>query len=68
MQLTVTLNGKELQLDQPVTIHDLLIQLDVMSGRSVIAYQGEIVPRDLYESTLIQEGSEIEIIPVMAGG
>ena len=66
--MTITLNGEPHLLDAPVTITDLLGQLDIDPRRVAVERNFVVVKRDAYATTTIEEGDQIEIVNFVGGG
>jgi sulfur carrier protein len=67
-QMTVFVNGVAHGIDQPLTVHDLLMELGLESRRLAVEINGEIVFRDRRDSTLLSEGDRVEIVHAIGGG
>lgn len=67
-QMTVFVNGVAHGIDQPLTVHDLLMVLGLESKRLAVEINGEIVFRDRRDSTLLSEGDRVEIVHAIGGG
>jgi thiamine biosynthesis protein ThiS len=67
-QMTVFVNGVAHGIDQPLTVHDLLMELGLESKRLAVEINGEIVFRDRLDSTLLSEGDRVEIVHAIGGG
>ena len=67
-QMTVFVNGVAHGIDQPLTVHDLLMELGLESKRLAVEINGEIVFRDRRDSTLLSEGDRVEIVHAIGGG
>ncbi|OZB74205.1 MAG: thiamine biosynthesis protein ThiS [Halothiobacillus sp. 14-55-98] len=66
--MTVFVNGVAHGIDQPLTVHDLLMELGLESRRLAVEINGEIVFRDRRDSTLLSEGDRVEIVHAIGGG
>ena len=58
--ITVTINGKQQQLDGPTTVAAYVETLPVNQRHLAVAINGEVVPRDQWLDTLIEDGDTIE--------
>ncbi|ACX96953.1 sulfur carrier protein ThiS [Halothiobacillus neapolitanus] len=67
-QMTVFVNGVAHGIAQPLTVHDLLMELGLESKRLAVEINGEIVFRDRRDSTLLSEGDRVEIVHAIGGG
>lgn len=66
--MTITLNGEPFELDEPVTLADLLRKLDIDPRRVAIEHNLTIIKRQLYEDTIVHEGDRVEIVNFVGGG
>jgi len=66
MQLTI--NGKPVEIEQPLTIRELLVSKGLHERIVVVEHNREIVPRDRYGDVVVVGGDNLEIVQMMAGG
>lgn len=66
--MTITLNGKQKQLEAPVTLSELLELSGQKESYVAIEQNEEIVPREEFQSRQVDEGDVIEIVTFMGGG
>ncbi len=66
--MTIRLNGDPFELAGPLSISALLQQLNVDPRRVAIEHNLDIIKRDRYDSTMINEGDEVEIVNFVGGG
>ncbi len=64
----ITLNGEPYELDQPVSIAELLARLDIDPRRVAIEHNLSILKRYAFVQTLISEGDRLEIVNFVGGG
>jgi thiazole synthase len=66
--LTITLNGEPFSVAGPLTISELLAQLDIDPRRVAVERNIVVIKRAAYDTTQILEGDEIEIVNFVGGG
>jgi sulfur carrier protein len=66
--VTITLNGEAYQLDGPVSVSTLLAKLAIDSRRVAVEHNLMVVRRALFDTTIIVEGDEVEIVNFVGGG
>lgn len=66
--MRITLNGDPFQLDKPVTIAELLAQLEIDPRRVAVELNLVVLKRPTFETTTIKEGDEVEIVNFVGGG
>lgn len=65
----ITVNRRDrVAWTQGMTISDLLAQLRYTFPRVVITINGELVPGDAYDDTIVPDQADVRIIHLMAGG
>jgi thiamine biosynthesis protein ThiS len=55
-------------MDNGLTLTALLELLQIRPGRVVVERNRDIVPRDTYSATLINDGDTLEIVHFVGGG
>ena len=66
--VTITLNGEPYHLDGPVSVSTLLARLAIDSRRVAVEHNLVVVRRALFDTTMIREGDEVEIVNFVGGG
>ena len=66
--LKIRLNGEPYELSEPLSIAALLSRLDIDSRRVAVERNVEVVKRAAYDTTVIVENDEIEIVNFVGGG
>lgn len=68
--IQVIVNGEPRELEEPVMLPELVTRIIGDSDRAGIAaaVNGEVVSRDVWERTRVEDGDEVEIIAPFAGG
>jgi len=64
----ITLNGERFELDQPLTIADLLAKLEIDPRRVAIEHNLTIVKRHTFTDALVADGDTVEIVNFVGGG
>jgi thiamine biosynthesis protein ThiS len=64
----MTVNGKHVELDEPMTIAEFLARKNLHARIVVVEHNREIVPRERYAAVVLAAGDELEIVQMMAGG
>jgi sulfur carrier protein len=62
------LNGKEHELQNAATLPALLASLQLTEKLVLVEINGRAVPRADFPATKLEEGDEIEIVRMVAGG
>jgi thiamine biosynthesis protein ThiS len=66
--ITLRINGKTVELEQPTRLLAYLDQLGVNSRAVAVEHNGTIVERSAYEAVVLQEGDTVEIVRMVGGG
>jgi thiamine biosynthesis protein ThiS len=64
----ITLNGELYELDEPLSVADLLVKLSIDPRRVAVEHNLEILRRPLFADTLVHDGDRIEIVNFVGGG
>ena len=67
-QVTITLNGEPFELDQPLSVTDLLAKLEIDPRRVAIEHNLTILKRHTFTTVVISEGDRLEIVNAVGGG
>ena len=66
--VTILLNGDRHECPGPLTVADLLAQLEIDSRRVAVEHNLLVVKRATFESTVVNDGDQIEIVNFVGGG
>jgi thiamine biosynthesis protein ThiS len=66
--LRITLNGEPYDLDEPLSVADLLAKLAIDPRRVAVEHNLAILRRPLFTETLVHEGDRVEIVNFVGGG
>ena len=66
--VTVQVNGEPQTCPQAMMLPDLLQQLGLNPRLIAVEYNGEILHRQFWPTTPIQDGDRLEIVTIVGGG
>jgi thiamine biosynthesis protein ThiS len=66
--LQITLNGDTHEVAGPLTVTDLLAQLQIDARRVAVEHNLVVLKREAFGATMIREGDEVEIVNFVGGG
>jgi sulfur carrier protein len=66
--MRITLNGDPAELPAPLSVQALLDRLGIDGRLVAVEHNMVVVRRANYETTLIEEGAEVEIVNFVGGG
>jgi len=64
----VTINGKPVTLDAPMTIEQMLNSVEVPPNYLAVEVNADVVPRELHGEKLVGDGDDIEVVTLVGGG
>ena len=66
--MTIILNGDTHEIAAPVSVSELLRQLDIDERRVAVELNLAVVKKAAYDSSLVKDGDEVEIVNFVGGG
>lgn len=63
----VIINGEEISADG-MSVSEYLIKEELSPERVAVMLDGEILPKTEYDSTLLRDGNELDVIGFVGGG
>ncbi len=66
--MTITLNGDVFELDSPMQVTQLLDYLKIDARRVAVEHNLTVLKRAAFDSTMVNEGDQIEIVNFVGGG
>jgi sulfur carrier protein len=66
--LFITLNGDPFELEQPLSVADLLARLAIDPRRVAVEHNLAILKRQAFGEAIVREGDTIEIVNFVGGG
>lgn len=66
--MTITLNGDRHEIPGPISVSALLDRLEIDSRRVAVELNLDVVKKAAYDSSVIQDGDEVEIVNFVGGG
>jgi len=66
--MTIRLNGDSHEIAGPLSISALLEQLEIDARRVAVELNMDVVKKSAYDSSVIKDGDEIEIVNFVGGG
>lgn len=66
--MTIRLNGEAVDVAGPLTISALLASLEIDPRRVAVEHNLVVVKRAQYDTTVVNEGDEVEIVNFVGGG
>jgi sulfur carrier protein len=66
--VTITLNGRQEQVEEPCTVEHLLGRFGLLRSPCAVEVNGELVPKAAHAGRMLGEGDTIEIVTLVGGG
>ena len=66
--MQITLNGDTHEVAGPLSVTELLVQLNIDARRVAVEHNLIVLKRDAFGMTMVNEGDEIEIVNFVGGG
>ena len=66
--VTITLNGEPFELSGPLTVTELLSQLDIDGRRVAVELNVVVLKRAAFDETIVREADQVEIVNFVGGG
>jgi len=67
-QITIQVNGEDRTCSSQTQLPQLLEQLNLNPRLIAVEYNGEILHRQFWSETQLQEGDNLEIVTIVGGG
>lgn len=66
--MNITLNGELKQFEEPLNVTELIELIELNQRLFVVELNKNIIQKDQYNSTQLQEGDSVEIVCFVGGG
>ncbi|CAM6554031.1 MULTISPECIES: sulfur carrier protein ThiS [Citrobacter] len=66
--MQIVFNDEPIQCASELSVSDLLTQLNQLKPGTALALNQQILPREQWERQIVQEGDQILLFQVIAGG
>ena len=66
--MQITLNGDTHEVAGPLSVTELLVQLNIDARRVAVEHNLVVLKRDAFGMTILREGDEVEIVNFVGGG
>jgi sulfur carrier protein len=67
-QIALSVNGEPLRVAAGLTLAGLIGQLELDTRKVAVERNLEIVPRSIYDKTVLEAGDRLEIVHFIGGG
>ena len=67
-KLTITVNGDTREIAGPLTVAELLSQLEIDVRRVAVEHNRVVLRRTAFDQAVVREGDQVEIVNFVGGG
>jgi thiamine biosynthesis protein ThiS len=67
-RIRVQVNGEGREVRDGLTVHDLLLSLDLRPAMVVVEHNGDILRRERYTEVRVAQGDALELVHFVGGG
>lgn len=64
----VRVNGEEFPFREGMNVQELLEEMDFDETKIAVEYNGDILPKNDYDKTVLKEGDVLEVVSFVGGG
>ena len=64
----ITLNGQQTEIKDGITVTELLTEKQFRIALVAVEYNGRILKKNEYDTTVLNDGDIIEVVSFMGGG
>ena len=68
IMLSITVNGKDLQVEESLTVSVFLERQGYSVARIAVELNGSILPKAAYSQTVLKENDRMEVVSFVGGG
>lgn len=68
MPIRVKINGRDLELPEPISLARYIEERRLSGRRLAVAHNGDVVPSGAYAKAVINDGDTLEIVRPVGGG
>ena len=66
--ISIVLNGQQTQIDENISVMELLHSMDLAEKRLAVEINQEIIPRSEFATYQLNEQDKVEIVQAIGGG
>jgi len=66
--MKITVNGQTVEIDDSMTVEQVLDTVDVPPNYLAVEVNAEVVPREEYTTHRLHTGDEVELVTLVGGG
>ncbi len=66
--IQIKVNGESVEIESTMSVQQLLNTVDVPPNYLAVEVNADVVPREDYASTMVNEGDDVEVVTLVGGG
>ena len=66
--MEIRVNGEAMTLESPVTVGELLQQLELTGSACAVEVNAEVIPKRDHDTCSLRDGDTVEIVTLVGGG
>lgn len=66
--MQIKVNGKLYKFNDNITLEDIINQLNILSHNIIAEVNGQVITKEKFDKTVIENNSVIELIKFVGGG
>ncbi len=66
--IAITVNGRSVSIPASISVAELLLTVDVPPNYLAVEVNADVVPREDYATTVVNDGDEVEVVTLVGGG
>ncbi|WP_146594370.1 sulfur carrier protein ThiS [Novipirellula galeiformis] len=66
--IQIKVNGERVEIESAMSVERLLNTVEVPANYLAVEINADVVPREDYPSTLVNDGDEVEVVTLVGGG
>ncbi len=66
--IQIKVNGESVEIESSMSVQQLLATVDVPPNYLAVEVNADVVPREDYASTMVNDGDDVEVVTLVGGG
>jgi sulfur carrier protein len=66
--IPITVNGRSVEIESPMTVEQLLDTVDVPPNYLAVEVNADVVPREEYTTRIVDANDQVEVVTLVGGG
>ncbi|HCG90516.1 MAG TPA: thiamine biosynthesis protein ThiS [Dehalococcoidia bacterium] len=66
--IRLVVNGKDIEMNEGTSVNDLIESYNLDTKFIAVGYNGDVIKKEDYQSTLLQDSDFVELVKPVGGG